>query len=91
MCVCACVCAHVVFFFLLQNLTELLEEEMLASVPFLVFANKQDLSTAVSVSELAENLNLHTIRNRRWQVQACSAVTAEGLQVKTQSGRMQQT
>lgn len=71
-----------------QKLTELLEEEMLASVPLLIFANKQDLSTATPVSQLAEILDLH-IRDRMWQIQACSAVTAEGLQVKTAQQRAQ--
>lgn len=80
-----CVC----FFF--QKLTELLEEEMLGAVPLLVFANKQDLTTAVPVSELVEILHLHTTRDRMWQVQACSAVTAEGLQVKTRNSSMQIT
>lgn len=68
---------------LLQELSELLEEEKLAAVPLLIFANKQDLMTASPASELAESLNLHTIRDRMWQVQACSAVTAEGVQVTT--------
>ena len=67
----------------MQELAELLEEEMLAAVPLLIFANKQDLMTATAASELAESLNLHTIRDRMWQVQACSAVTAEGVQVRT--------
>ncbi|KAM8829253.1 ADP-ribosylation factor-like protein 3 isoform 2-T2 [Spinachia spinachia] len=62
------------------ELFELLEEEKLAAVPLLIFANKQDLTTATPASELAECLHLHTIRDRMWQVQACSAVTAEGLQ-----------
>ncbi|XP_035996068.1 ADP-ribosylation factor-like protein 3 isoform X3 [Fundulus heteroclitus] len=62
------------------ELAELLEEEKLAAVPLLVFANKQDLMTASPASELAESLHLHTIRDRMWQVQACSAVTAEGVQ-----------
>uniref|UniRef100_A0A672ZHI5 ADP-ribosylation factor-like protein 3 n=1 Tax=Sphaeramia orbicularis TaxID=375764 RepID=A0A672ZHI5_9TELE len=65
------------------ELSELLEEEKLAAVPLLIFANKQDLTTASSASELAESLNLHTIRDRMWQVQACSALTAEGVQVLT--------
>uniref|UniRef100_A0A669D4H2 ARF like GTPase 3 n=1 Tax=Oreochromis niloticus TaxID=8128 RepID=A0A669D4H2_ORENI len=64
----------------LQELAELLEEEKLATVPLLVFANKQDLMTAAPASELAESLRLHTIRDRMWQVQACSALTAEGIQ-----------
>ncbi|XP_069016650.1 ADP-ribosylation factor-like protein 3 [Embiotoca jacksoni] len=62
------------------ELAELLEEEKLASVPLLIFANKQDLMTASPASELAESLSLHTIRDRMWQVQACSAQTAEGVQ-----------
>ncbi|XP_010782247.1 ADP-ribosylation factor-like protein 3 isoform X1 [Notothenia coriiceps] len=62
------------------ELADLLEEETLAAVPLLVFANKQDLMTATPASELAECLSLHTIRDRMWQVQACSAATAEGLQ-----------
>ncbi|XP_029372349.1 ADP-ribosylation factor-like protein 3 isoform X1 [Echeneis naucrates] len=63
------------------ELAELLEEEKLAAVPLLIFANKQDLMTATPASELAESLHLHTIRDRMWQVQACSALTAEGVQV----------
>ncbi|XP_076742638.1 ADP-ribosylation factor-like protein 3 isoform X1 [Maylandia zebra] len=62
------------------ELAELLEEETLATVPLLIFANKQDLMTAAPASELAESLRLHTIRDRMWQVQACSALTAEGIQ-----------
>ncbi|XP_042251221.1 ADP-ribosylation factor-like protein 3 [Thunnus albacares] len=62
------------------ELSELLDEEKLAAVPLLIFANKQDLMTATPASELAESLNLHTIRDRMWQVQACSALTAEGVQ-----------
>ncbi|XP_062340380.1 ADP-ribosylation factor-like protein 3 [Osmerus eperlanus] len=63
-----------------QELVELLEEEKLGAVPLLIFANKQDLLTAAPASELAEGLNLHTIRDRVWQIQACSAVSTEGLQ-----------
>ncbi|XP_056146637.1 ADP-ribosylation factor-like protein 3 [Lampris incognitus] len=63
-----------------QELAELLEEEKLAAVPLLIFANKQDLMTAIPAAELAEALNLSTIRDRMWQIQPCSAVTAEGVQ-----------
>ncbi|KAL0965463.1 hypothetical protein UPYG_G00281560 [Umbra pygmaea] len=63
-----------------QELAELMEDEKLSMVPLLIFANKQDLVTAAPTSELAEGLNLHTIRDRVWQIQACSAVTAEGVQ-----------
>uniref|UniRef100_A0A3Q4GLV9 ADP-ribosylation factor-like protein 3 n=1 Tax=Neolamprologus brichardi TaxID=32507 RepID=A0A3Q4GLV9_NEOBR len=67
------------------ELAELLEEEKLATVPLLIFANKQDLMTAAPASELAESLRLHTIRDRMWQVQACSALTAEGIQVNIET------
>lgn len=64
-----------------QELAELLEEEKLSGVPVLIFANKQDLLTAAPASEIAEGLNLHTIRDRIWQIQSCSALTGEGIQV----------
>ncbi|MGH0189408.1 UNVERIFIED_CONTAM: hypothetical protein FKN15_035491 [Acipenser sinensis] len=63
-----------------QEMAELLEEEKLAGVPLLIFANKQDLLTAAPASEITEGLNLHVIRDRAWQIQACSAVTGEGVQ-----------
>uniref|UniRef100_A0A8C4QHZ9 ADP ribosylation factor like GTPase 3a n=1 Tax=Eptatretus burgeri TaxID=7764 RepID=A0A8C4QHZ9_EPTBU len=66
-----------------QELAELLEEEKLCGVPVLLFANKQDLLTAAPASEIAEGLNLHTMRDRIWQVQACSALTGEGVHVST--------
>lgn len=65
-----------------QELAELLDEEKLSGVPVLIFANKQDLLTAAPASEIAEGLNLHTIRDRMWQIQSCSALTGEGVQVQ---------
>lgn len=64
-----------------QELSELIDEENLKGVPLLIFANKQDLATASPASEIAEGLNLHTYRDREWQIQACSAVDGEGVQV----------
>lgn len=61
------------------ELNELLSEEKLATVPLLIYANKQDLINAVSAGELAEALSLVHIRDRAWQIQACSATSAEGL------------
>lgn len=70
---------------LLQELNELLSEEKLASVPLLIYANKQDLINATSAGELAESLHLVHIRDRAWQIQACSATSAEGLKVRVNS------
>jgi len=62
-----------------EELQDLLSEEKLAGVPVLVFANKQDLPLASKADEIATGLGLHTIRDRKWQIQACSAVTKEGI------------
>lgn len=48
-----------------------------------MFANKQDLVTAAPAAEIAEGLSLHTYRDREWQIQACSALSGEGVQVET--------
>uniref|UniRef100_A0A4W3K8J9 ADP ribosylation factor like GTPase 3, like 2 n=1 Tax=Callorhinchus milii TaxID=7868 RepID=A0A4W3K8J9_CALMI len=66
-----------------QELAELIEEEKLIGVPVLIFANKQDLLTAAPAADIAEGLNLHTYRDRVWQIQACSALSGEGVQVKS--------
>ncbi|XP_041476631.1 ADP-ribosylation factor-like protein 3 [Lytechinus variegatus] len=63
-----------------EELAHLLEEEKLNGVPLLVFANKQDLVGAAPAVEITEGLNLHTIRDRVWQMQACSAITNEGIE-----------
>ena len=62
------------------ELADLLEEDKLSGVPVIVLANKQDLVTALSPDEVADGLNLYSIRDRPWQIQACSAKTGEGLQ-----------
>lgn len=46
------------------ELQQLLEEEKLSGVPLLIFANKQDLLSALPASELTDGLNLHAIRDR---------------------------
>lgn len=63
-----------------QELGSLLEEEKLAAIPMLVFANKQDLNQALPVNEIADRLALNRIDNRAWNIQACSAKSADGLQ-----------
>ena len=70
-----------------QELSLLLEEEKLIGVPVLIYANKQDLMNSAPASEIAHGLSLHSIRDRKWQIQACSAMTGEG--VKVGAGRGQ--
>lgn len=52
-------------------------------MPVLVMANKQDLATAMSVSELTEVLALNKLlgppSSRQWHIQAAVALTGDGL------------
>lgn len=63
-----------------EELTSLLTEDALKNVPLLVFANKQDLQFALEAEEIMSTLTLMEIKDRTWTIQACSAVTKEGLQ-----------
>ncbi|KAF6774721.1 hypothetical protein AHF37_04974 [Paragonimus kellicotti] len=62
-----------------EELSELLAEDKLAGVPFIVFANKQDLLTAETADKISDGLGLLTIRDRPWQIQGCSAMTGQGI------------
>ena len=62
-----------------DELRKLLAEPELDGATLLVFANKQDLPTALSVSELTNELGLMDIRNRKWFIQACAAPSGDGL------------
>lgn len=63
------------------ELSELLSDEKLVGVPLLVYANKQDLLHAAAASDIAQALALQIIRDRPWQIQACSATAGEGIKV----------
>lgn len=62
-----------------KELQGLLGEEQLNGVPLLVFANKQDLELAQDSGEIMEALDLEGIKDRNWNIQACSAFTKNGL------------
>lgn len=61
------------------ELYELLIDEKLQDVPLLVYANKQDLPSALPAAELAQALGLPTIKDRAWQIQACTASQGVGV------------
>mgnify|MGYP006181483019 FL=1 len=50
-------------------------------LPFLIFANKQDLPNAMSVSEISSELELDRQRTEvsAWNIQPCCAVTKDGI------------
>lgn len=62
-----------------NELKKMLSEDELRNANVLVFANKQDLPHAMSVAEVTEKMEMHTMGNRRWHVQATTATTGEGL------------
>jgi len=63
-----------------EELQNLLHQEKLAGASLLVLANKQDLAGALSPDEIAQTLQLQDVAQRHWNIQACSAVSGEGLE-----------
>ena len=61
------------------ELQKLLHEQELSNIILLVFANKQDMPNAMSVSEIREKLDLNSLRDRPWFVQSSCAVKGQGL------------
>lgn len=61
------------------ELTQILADPKMANVPVLIFANKQDLASALPADEVTVALDLHQIRDHPWQIQGCSALTGQGL------------
>ncbi len=49
----------------------------------LIYANKQDLITALPADEIEEMLNLDMINDRAWNISACSAASNEGMPLIT--------
>ncbi|XP_070762835.1 ADP-ribosylation factor 4-like isoform X1 [Enoplosus armatus] len=62
-----------------EELTKMLSEDELKDAVLLVFANKQDLPNALSVSELQEKLNLHSLRGKSWHIESTCATQGTGL------------
>ncbi|OCT95828.1 ADP-ribosylation factor [Xenopus laevis] len=60
-------------------LEEILDNDKIRGIPFLVMANKQDLPGARRPMEVAEELGLMKIQGHQWHIQGCSATTGEGL------------
>ena len=61
------------------ELERMLSEEELRSAVLLVLANKQDLPKAMPVAEVTEKLGLHKLAQRQWYIQACVALSGDGL------------
>lgn len=62
-----------------EELYKMLAHEDLRKAAVLIFANKQDLKGAMSSAEISQLLNLTSIKDHGWHIQACCALTGEGL------------
>ncbi len=54
-------------------------DHKLDNVALLIYANKQDLPDALSFSEIEDELDLKSIKDREWFIQPSCAMTKEGL------------
>lgn len=61
------------------ELYNMLNHEDLRHSSVLIYANKQDIKGSMSVAEISEQLNLTSIKDHGWHIQACCALTGEGL------------
>jgi GTPase SAR1 family protein len=63
-----------------EELHMLLNNDELRDASLLVYANKQDLPTSLSASEVADKLGLNSVGfNRNWYIQPACATTRAGL------------
>nr|CEL65463.1 TPA: ADP-ribosylation factor domain-containing protein, putative [Neospora caninum Liverpool] len=63
-----------------EELHKLMKEERLAGATLLVFANKQDVPSAMTAAEISQALELDAMKeSRHWSIAACSAWEGAGL------------
>ena len=62
-----------------DELHRVLSEDELREAMLLVCVNKQDLPNAMSAVEVCDKLGMHSLRNRKWSIQATCGISGEGL------------
>lgn len=62
-----------------EELHKMMDHDHLKNASLLVFANKQDIPGALKASEISNLLNLTSLKDRMWHIQACCALTGDGL------------
>lgn len=55
------------------------EEVVKKTVPFLIFANKQDSNDRMTVDEISKGLGLEKLKDRTWFIQATDAIKGDGV------------
>lgn len=62
-----------------EELWRMIAHEDLTKAAVLIYANKQDIKGCMTPAEISEQLNLTSLKKHRWQIQACCALSGEGL------------
>ncbi|XP_068165067.1 ADP-ribosylation factor-like protein 11 [Antennarius striatus] len=62
-----------------KALKKVLGDERLRGIPLMVLANKKDLPKSMTIREISNHLDLQSVTDRRWEIQACSALKGLGL------------
>ncbi|XP_076000245.1 putative ADP-ribosylation factor-like protein 5C [Genypterus blacodes] len=62
-----------------EELHRMLAHEDLQNAAVLILANKQDMKGSLTAAEISQGLTLDSISSHSWHVQACCALTGEGL------------
>ena len=62
-----------------RELHALMCNPLLSSIPFLIFANKQDIAGAATTSEVTDAMKMYTIKNRPWKVAESVGVSGVGI------------
>ncbi|KAF7225896.1 putative ADP-ribosylation factor-like protein 5C [Nothobranchius furzeri] len=62
-----------------EELHRMLAHEDLKNAAVLILANKQDIKGSMTAAEISQCLTLDSLTTRSWHVQACCALTGEGL------------
>ncbi|XP_041813045.1 putative ADP-ribosylation factor-like protein 5C [Chelmon rostratus] len=62
-----------------DELHRMLSHEDLQNAAILILANKQDVKGSMTAAEISQCLTLDSITTHSWHVQACCALTGEGL------------
>mmetsp|Transcript_12650 Transcript_12650/g.21715 ORF Transcript_12650/g.21715 Transcript_12650/m.21715 type:complete len:197 (-) Transcript_12650:46-636(-) len=62
-----------------EELHLVLNEEEMSNAVLLLWANKQDLASAMSKDELIDALGLNTLRRRQWFIQTSCGISGDGL------------
>eukprot|EP01103_Thecamoeba_quadrilineata_P010435 TRINITY_DN2253_c2_g1_i1.p1 TRINITY_DN2253_c2_g1~~TRINITY_DN2253_c2_g1_i1.p1 ORF type:complete len:177 (-),score=38.86 TRINITY_DN2253_c2_g1_i1:39-569(-) len=62
-----------------KEIQKIVGDDELRDAALLVLANKQDIPSAVGISELTERLGLNSLAGRKWYVQSTCATSGDGI------------